>query len=62
MSPMTSPSDGSQPDAKSFLDDKVEKLLSNLQQERIPSGFDQLAKGEIPDDIRTKVLNRQIVI
>lgn len=62
MSPMTSTSDGSQPDAKAFLSDKVEQILKNLQDTRIPSGFDQVSKGEVPDDIRTKVANRQIVV
>lgn len=62
MSPMTSTSDGSQPDAKAFLGDKVAQVLRDLQDTRIPTGFDQLSRGEVPDDIKTKVANRQIIV
>lgn len=59
---MIATSDGSRPDAKKFLDGKVEELMSRLERERVPSGFDQLTRGEVPDDIKAKVAAGQIVV
>ena len=59
---MISTSDGLRPDAKQFLDGKVEEVLRELQAARIPSGFQRLAQGEVADDIKTKAANKQIVV
>jgi len=59
---MIATSAGSRPDAKRFLDGKVEELMGRLEEERIPSGFDQLAHGAVPNDIKTKVASGQIVV
>ena len=36
--------------------------MSRLERERVPSGFDQLTRGEVPDDIKAKVAAGQIVV
>lgn len=59
---MIATSAGSRPDAKQFLDGKVEELMGRLEQERIPSGFDQLTRGAVPNDIKAKVAAGQIVV
>ena len=59
---MIATSAGSRPDAKQFLDGKVEELMGRLERERIPSGFDQLAHGAVPNDITAKVAGGQIVV
>lgn len=59
---MTITSVGSRPDPKQFLDGKVEEILTELQRERIPSRFDQMAYGRVADDIATKAQNKQIVV
>jgi hypothetical protein len=59
---MIATSAGSRPDAKKFLDGKVEELMTRLGEERIPSGFDQLAHGAVPNDIKTKTAFGQIVV
>jgi hypothetical protein len=65
---MIAQSDGSQSDSKEFLSKyigknpavDVEEAISNLQTQRIPTRFDQLTKGETPDDIATKTAYGQI--
>lgn len=59
---MIATSAGSRPDAKQFLDGKVEEVLDNLKRARVPSEFDQLAYGEVPNDIKAKVAAGQIVV
>jgi hypothetical protein len=59
---MISTSAGSQPKGKEFLDGYVEKAIQALQEERMPSGFQRLAQGEEASDVRTKALNREIVV
>lgn len=59
---MISPSAGSQPKSKEFLNGYVEKAIQELQKARIPSGFQRLAQGEEATDIRTKAMNKQIVV
>jgi len=58
---MISQSAGSRPNPNDFLAGKVEEVLTDLQIKRIPTGFEQLAYGKVPDDIKTKRLNNQIV-
>lgn len=52
---MITTSDGSpaKVDPKQFLANYTD--TENLQQARMPSGFDQLTKGKIRDDIKGKV-------
>jgi hypothetical protein len=47
-------SDGSQAkrDPKAFLADYID--IDSLQKSRIPSGFDQLTKGEVDDSVPGK--------
>lgn len=59
---MIATSAGSRPDAKQFLDGKVEELMGRLEQERIPSVFDQLTRGAVSNDIKAKVAAGQIVV
>lgn len=59
---MTATSAGSRPDAKQFLNGKVEELMVQLGKERIPTGFDQLAHGAVANDIKTKAASGQIVV
>jgi hypothetical protein len=59
---MISTSGGSQPRGKEFLDGYVEKAIQELQRARIPSGFQRLAQGEEATDIKTKAMNREIVV
>jgi hypothetical protein len=62
---MKDTSDGSQVDPKRFLtaySEGLEQAIRNLQAERIPSGFDRITKGEEALDIKTKAVNRQIVV
>lgn len=59
---MKDASGGSQVDPKKFLDGKVEEILSTLQQERMPSGFKQLAYGEVPEDVKYKASTGQIIV
>lgn len=59
---MISTSAGSQPKGKEFLDGYVEKAIQALQKERMPSGFQRLAQGEEATDVRTKALNKEIVV
>jgi len=40
-------------DSKQFLAEYLD--IADLQEKRIPSRFDQLAKGEVPEDFRTKI-------
>jgi hypothetical protein len=49
-------SDGSQAkrDSTVFLANYIDSIDS-LQKGRIPSGFDQLTKGEVPDSVNDKV-------
>ena len=49
---MIQTSDGSPVDAKKFLANYID--VEDLQKERMPTGFDQLAKGEVPEDVRSK--------
>ena len=53
---MIAASDGSRPDTKGFL----QQFIGDLQNQRIPTQFDQLSKGETPDDIATKAAYGQI--
>ncbi len=51
---MTFTSDGlPAKDSKKFLADYLD--IADLQEKRIPSRFDQLAKGEVPEDFKTKL-------
>lgn len=59
---MITTSGGSQPSGKEFLDGYVEKAIQELQRARIPSGFQRLAQGEEATDVRTKALNKEIVV
>jgi hypothetical protein len=59
---MKDTSGGSQVDPKQFLNGKVEEVLSKLQRERMPSGFQQLAHGEVPEDIKYKAATGQIIV
>jgi hypothetical protein len=58
---MIATSAGSRPDGKEFLNGYVESAIQQLQQARIPSGFERLAHGKEASDIKTKALNKQIV-
>lgn len=54
---MIAPSAGSQRDPKQFLtrySEGVEQAIRDLQNARMPSGFDQMTKGEVPEDIKSK--------
>jgi hypothetical protein len=54
---MITTSAGLRPDPKQFLteySEGVEQAIRDLQRERIPSGFEQLAKGEVPEDVKSK--------
>ena len=53
---MIAASDGSQPNAREFL----QEFIGDLQNQRIPTKFRELAQGETPDDIATKTAYRQI--
>jgi hypothetical protein len=44
------------------LDGYVEKAIQELQRARIPSGFQRLAQGEEATDIKTKAMNREIIV
>ena len=59
---MISTSAGSQPNGKEFLDGYVERAIQALQKERMPSAFQRLALGEEATDVRTKALNKEIVV
>lgn len=59
---MITTSAGSRPNAKQFLEGKVEDMIVKLGKERIPSGFEQLAHGAVADDIKTKAAAGQIVV
>jgi hypothetical protein len=59
---MISTSAGSRPNGKEFLDGYVEKAIQELQRARIPSGFQRLAQGEEATDIKTKAMNREIIV
>ena len=59
---MISPSAGSQPNGKEFLNGYVERAIQELQRARIPSGFQRLAQGEEATDIKTKAMNKEIVV
>jgi hypothetical protein len=49
---MNQTSDGSPAKAKEFLANYVD--VENLKKARIPTNFDQLTKGEVPEDIKSK--------
>jgi len=59
---MISTSAGSPTKGKEFLVGYVEQAIKQLQEARIPSGFQRLAQGEVADDIITKAQNKQIVV
>jgi hypothetical protein len=57
---MISTSDGSQPSAEEFLQSKLrqydltEDMIARLQRNRMPTLYQEVAAGQVPQDVRSQ--------